>query len=82
MVIEHSLPHKYHAGILSCYHKEKCLILLAIKTSSFVPAQNARGRLGRDYHCDRYTHLKTLDIIIITTVSLQYEQLICFLTVF
>jgi len=37
IVIEYSSPHKDLAGILSCYHKEKCWILLAIKTSSFLP---------------------------------------------
>ena len=40
----------------------------AIKTSSFFPPKNVRGRKDRDYHCDRHTHLKTLDITIITAV--------------
>jgi len=35
MVIEYSSPHKDLASILLCYNKEKCLILSAIKTSSF-----------------------------------------------
>jgi len=35
MVIEYSSPHKDLASILLCYHKEKCLIPSAIKTSSF-----------------------------------------------
>ena len=35
MVIEYSSPHKDIASILLCYYKEKCLILSAIKPSSF-----------------------------------------------
>ena len=35
MVIEYSSPNKDLASIVLCYHKEKCLILLVIKTSSF-----------------------------------------------
>jgi len=29
---------------------------------------HVRGQKDRDYHCDRYTPLNTLDITIITTV--------------
>ena len=67
MVIEFSSPHKDLASILLCYHKEKCLILSAIKTSSFfLPKMHVLKKI-RDYHCDRYTHLNTMDITITTT---------------
>ena len=81
MVIEFSSPHKDLASILLCYHKEKCLILSAIKTSSFfLPKMHVLKKI-RDYHCARYTHLNTLDITITKQLrSLQSEQLICFLT--
>ena len=65
MVIEYSSPHKDLASILLYYHKEK---FFRRSEPLHFPYRNTRGRKDRDYHCDRYTPLNTLEDTIITTV--------------
>jgi len=45
----------------------------SIKTSSFFPRKNARGRNDQDYNCNRYTYLKVLDIIL--TIDLKLIEM-------
>ena len=80
-VIEYSSPHKDLASILLCYHKEKCLILSAIKTSSFSRPKYTWSKRSRLSLGSIHT-LENLDITITTTVKPPKQAVDSFLTAF
>jgi len=51
----------------------------AIKTSSFFPPKNARGRSDRDYYCNQYTYVKAFNFSIYIHDISVFCALCCFL---